>query len=480
LAAGGLWTKSTENGGMRYLICVGFLFFVGTASITVSAQSPIVKKDVASQENTDNADAKADPYAIPSQSSESWVDQDSVAGKGKPVALPESWFAPPSDGKMELLFGAGTLKASGTLSILTVSGTQRSFVPWSPLFLLPPSPFGLDTSTFEMHARQSSFQLLYDGPNIEGWKTGALAKLYMSNSSLTSDTYGVLPIVAFGEMRNDDWRFAIGLQPDLFAPRDPVVIPMTLMGGAGNAGTFRGQIRLERFWTPSEDFQATLQAALSDPISTVLLDATRRTTEANGLPNLEIRGVLGLGAKEELAGGRMERPMELGIAGLAGQIRNTQNVFDLDDINPNIPVRSIINVAGLSVDGKINLTANTGLIAEGYVGQGLGNYAGNIFQTYHPETYAVIRGRGGFLELFHYWNDRLQVHVGYGVEGPLRQDLPAVGTSILKNSAYFASMFWDITKFLQYSFQVDYRQTDYVTLNDNQGLVFYNQFVMRY
>jgi hypothetical protein len=465
---------------MRYLICVGFLFFVGTASITVSAQSPIVKKDVASQENTDNADAKADPYAIPSQSSESWVDQDSVAGKGKPVALPESWFAPPSDGKMELLFGAGTLKASGTLSILTVSGTQRSFVPWSPLFLLPPSPFGLDTSTFEMHARQSSFQLLYDGPNIEGWKTGALAKLYMSNSSLTSDTYGVLPIVAFGEMRNDDWRFAIGLQPDLFAPRDPVVIPMTLMGGAGNAGTFRGQIRLERFWTPSEDFQATLQAALSDPISTVLLDATRRTTEANGLPNLEIRGVLGLGAKEELAGGRMERPMELGIAGLAGQIRNTQNVFDLDDINPNIPVRSIINVAGLSVDGKINLTANTGLIAEGYVGQGLGNYAGNIFQTYHPETYAVIRGRGGFLELFHYWNDRLQVHVGYGVEGPLRQDLPAVGTSILKNSAYFASMFWDITKFLQYSFQVDYRQTDYVTLNDNQGLVFYNQFVMRY
>ena len=465
---------------MRYLICVGFLIFVGTVSITVSAQSPLEVEDAAFEVHTDNANTEADPNTIPSQSSESWVDGDAGAAKGKPIALPVPGVAPQSDGKMELLFGAGTLKASGTLSILTVNGTQRSYVPWSPLFLLPPSPFGLDTSTFEMHARQSSFQLLYDGPKIEGWKTGALAKLYMSNSSLTSDTYGVLPIVAFGEMKNDDWRFAIGLQPDLFAPRDPGVIPMTLMGGAGNAGTFRGQIRLERFWTPSEESQATLQAAISDPISTVLLDATRRTTEGNGLPNFEIRGVLGLGAKEELAGGRMERPMELGIAGLAGQIRNTQNVFDLDDINPNIPVRSIINVAGLSVDGKINLTANTGLIAEGYVGQGLGNYAGNIFQTYHPETYAVIRGRGGFLELFHYWNDRLQVHVGYGVEGPLRQDLPAVGTSILKNSAYFASMFWDITKFLQYSFQVDYRQTDYVTLNDNRGFVFYNQFVMRY
>jgi hypothetical protein len=450
---------------MRSLNCVGFLMFLGTASIAVSAQQPL---------------AAEDPASIPSPSSESWVDRDVGAASGKPLPSPDSWVASPSDGKMELLFGAGTLKASGTVSILMVNGTQRAFVPWSPLFLLPPSPFGLDTSTFEMHARQSSFQLLYEGPKIEGWKTGALAKLYMSNSSLTSDTYGVLPIVAFGEMKNENWRFAIGLQPDLFAPRDPVVVPVTLMGGAGNAGTFRGQVRLERFYTPNEDFQATLQAALSDPISTVLLDATRRTTEGNGLPNLEIRGVLGLGAKEKLVGGRTERPVELGVAGLAGQIRNTQNVFDLEDINPNIPVRSVINVDGLSVDGKINLTANTGLIAEGYVGQGLGNYAGNIFQTYHPETYAVIRGRGGFLELFHYWNDRLQVHVGYGVEGPLRQDLPAVGTGILKNSAYFASMFWDVTKFLQYSFQVDYRQTDYVTLNDNRGLVFYNQFVMRY
>ena len=465
---------------MRYLICFGFLIFVGTVSITVSAQSPLEVEDAAFEVHTDNANTEADPNTIRSQSSESWVDGDSGAAKGKPIALPVPRVAPQSEGKMELLFGAGTLKASGTLSILTVNGTQRSYVPWSPLFLLPPSPFGLDTSTFEMHARQSNFQLLYDGPKIEGWKTGALAKVYMSNSSLTSDTYGVLPIVAFGEMKNDDWRFAIGLQPDLFAPRDPGVIPMTLMGGAGNAGTFRGQIRLERSWTPSENFQTTLQAALSDPISTVLLDATRRTTEGNGWPNLEIRGVLGLGAKEELAGGRTERPIELGIAGLVGQIRNTQNVFDLDDINPNIPVRSVINVDGLSVDGKINLTANTGLIGEGYVGQGLGNYAGNIFQTYHPETYAVIRGRGGFLELFHYWNERLQVHVGYGVEGPLRQDLPAVGTGILKNSAYFASMFCDITKFLQYSFQVDYRHTDYVTLNDNRGFVFYNQFVMRY
>jgi len=162
--------------------------FFGTGSITVFAQSPLAMEDAPSEEVSDNADTKSDPNTLPSQSSESWENRDIGAASGRPLASPNLWVAPPSDGKMELLFGAGTLKASGTVSILTVNGTQRAFVPWSPLFLLPPSPFGLDTSTFEMHARQSSFQLLYEGPKIEGWKTGALTKLYMSNSSLTSDT----------------------------------------------------------------------------------------------------------------------------------------------------------------------------------------------------------------------------------------------------------------------------------------------------
>jgi hypothetical protein len=87
---------------MRYLICIGFLIFVGTASITVSAQSPIARKDVASEDNTDNADAKADPYAIPSQSVEPSVDWEMDTASGKPVALTESWVPPPSNGNMEL------------------------------------------------------------------------------------------------------------------------------------------------------------------------------------------------------------------------------------------------------------------------------------------------------------------------------------------------------------------------------------------
>ena len=72
---------------MRYLICVGFLIFVGTVSITVSAQSPLVVEDAAFEVHTDNANTEADPNTIPSQSSESWVDGDAGAANAALFAV---------------------------------------------------------------------------------------------------------------------------------------------------------------------------------------------------------------------------------------------------------------------------------------------------------------------------------------------------------------------------------------------------------
>jgi hypothetical protein len=386
----------------------------------------------------------------------------------------------PSAGGVVLQSGAGQLKVSGAVSLLGVYGSDRSFVPWSPLFMLPPAILDGNTSTFEAHARQSNLQFLYAGPDVAGWQTGAFGKFYFTNSSLTSDIYGFMPVVAFGEIRNEHFRFAAGLQPDLFAPRDPIVIPMTLMGGTGNAGTFRGQLRGEAFWKPNDAFQATLQTALSDPISTVLIDSSRRTTESDGIPNFEVRGVLGFGEIEELAGGRKERPLELAVAGLVGRIRNSQIIYSLEDIDPNIPIRSIMDIGGMSVDSKINLTDRLGIIGEGYFGQGLGNYAGTIFQTFNSQTFEAIRGQGGFLEAFFYLTNRLHLHMGYGIDAALRRDLPASAGAIARNSAYYGCLFWDITPALQYGVQVDYRETDFAVLNDNSGWIVYNQFALRF
>jgi len=370
------------------------------------------------------------------------------------------------------------LELGGNVVLVAIAGTQRTFVPWNPLLVLPPSAFGNQTNTFEMHARQTNFNVGFTGPEYGGFTPGGFLKLYMTNSSLTSDTYGLLPVVAFADLRRDDWRFSIGLQPDLFAPRDPQVIPMSLMGGTGNAGTFRGQLRAERFFGPQEDWQGVLQMALSDPISTILIDANRRSVEANGWPNIEARLGLGLGSPEALAGNRTERTVDVGIAGVLGQLRNSQLLTTIEDIEANIPIRSEIDVWGLSVDGRVNVTDRWGLVGEGYTGQGLGNYAANVFQTFNSQNFTAVRGSGGLLGGFWYLNDQLVLNAGYGIDAPERADLALDG--IARNEAWYTNLFWDVTRTVQLGFQVDYRQTDYVALPDNSAMVFYTQFLWRF
>ncbi|MFM8287820.1 MAG: hypothetical protein ACKOGA_13955 [Planctomycetaceae bacterium] len=370
------------------------------------------------------------------------------------------------------------LRLGGNISLVAIAGSQRTFVPWNPLLVLPPSAFGNQTNTFEMHARQTNFNIGFTGPEYEGFTPGAFVKLYMTNSSLTSDTYGLLPVVAFADLKRDDWRFAVGLQPDLFAPRDPQVIPMSLMGGTGNAGTFRGQVRAERYLGPQDEWQGVLQFALSDPVSTILIDSNRRSVEANGWPNIEARLGLGLGPQEALAGNRTERIAEVGVAGVFGQLRNSQLLTTIEDIEANIPVRSEIDVWGLSVDGRLNVTDRWGFVGEGYTGQGLGNYAANVFQTFNSQTFSAVRGSGGFLGGFLYLSDQVVMNAGYGVDAPRRDDLALDG--IARNDAWYTSLFWDVTRTVQLGFQVDYRQTDYVALPDNSATVFYTQFLWRF
>lgn len=377
------------------------------------------------------------------------------------------------------VFSNSRLQLSGNISVVGIAGTDRSFVPWNPLFMLPASPFGLTTNTLEIHGRQSSLQALFQGPEIGEYQTGGLFKVYLLANSLTSDTYGLLPVVAFGEIKNDRWRISGGLQPDLFAPRDPVVIPTVLLGGSGNPGTFRGQLRVERNLWADDASAAKLQFALSDPLTTILFDSTRRTTESNGWPNVEARLPWSFGPETELAGGRQERAAELAVAGVVGQLRTTRLVFDLEDLEDPTNVREVIDVWGLSVDGKWNIGPRWGVAGEFFTGQAIGNYAANIFQTFNPDTFQPVRGSGGWGELFFYLSDRLHVHSGYGIESPQRGGLP-VASGISRNETWYANWVWDINKSIQLSFEVDYRQTDFVSLQSGSGALFISQFLWRF
>ena len=88
------------------------------------------------------------------------------------------------------------------------------------------------------------------------------------DSTILADRNGFLLQQSYGELFNDDWRFAAGLQLDVFAPGLPTVLPFSGLGGSGSAGNgIKGQIRAERFVPVGSDSQLTLQAALSEPLN---------------------------------------------------------------------------------------------------------------------------------------------------------------------------------------------------------------------
>lgn len=79
----------------------------------------------------------------------------------------------PGDGlTVSMLNGESKLKLFANFSALGVASTDRPFSAGLPLLLLPPSPFGLNTNTFDLHARQTNFGAMFTGPEVMGFTPG--------------------------------------------------------------------------------------------------------------------------------------------------------------------------------------------------------------------------------------------------------------------------------------------------------------------
>ncbi|MBX7104614.1 MAG: hypothetical protein K1X57_11070 [Gemmataceae bacterium] len=392
------------------------------------------------------------------------------------AAQPATTSYTPGDGlTVSMLNGTSKLKLFAQFSGIGVFATDRPFTAGIPFLILPPSPFGLNTNTFDLHARQSAFGAVFTGPEVLGFTPGANFLGFIQNDNLTSDAYGFLPYQAYGELKNEHWRIAAGLQSDVFNPESPTLITLAKMYGSGNTGSFRGQFRVEHFAKPSDDFQLTTQVALSEPVATVVT-GNARIVEDNGWPNVEARLAAGIGAVEELCGDRKKRAAELGVSGVVGQLRSSKSILAPDD--PGQPNRSVVNTWGLGVDADWAVTCRFGLAGELFVGQGLGEYNGGILQSYNSATLQPIRTRGGWAEAYYYVTDKFHVHSGYGIDAPLRRDLAP--TQFAKNQTYFTNFVWDASKVLQLSFEIDYRKTDYIAFQNADGVVFMTQMLLRF
>jgi hypothetical protein len=249
------------------------------------------------------------------------------------------------DGDFKLVLG-------GAVIVDFIESQHRTVAAGTPFFLDAASPFGFNTHTFDANARQTSLFGLFTGPDVFDFKTGGFVLVTLYDNSVIADLYGLLPINAYGELKNDDWRIAAGLMFDVFNPLNPTVLPFSLLGTSGNTGFYRTQFRVERYLHPDPDTLVTLTASLGDPVPTTLNNQLR-ISEDNGIPNLDVRAAVGIGPVRG-EGLDTHRPLELGASAVFGELRTTQ-----------LADRVVTHVWGLGADARCALDPRWGIQGEG-------------------------------------------------------------------------------------------------------------------
>ncbi len=355
----------------------------------------------------------------------------------------------------------------GELKGEVLYSSSRPVIPGAPLLLAPASPFGLSDDTIDVHGKPTLLGALVVGPEVCDFKAGGLILAALYSETVVQDRYGLLPLQAFGELKNDTCRFAAGLQLDVFNPLIPNMVNFNTLWASGNSGGYRGQVRGEHFLYPDADSQITIQAALGEPLPTVITDGRRisdiQLSEDNGWPNVEGRVALAFGPIEG-EGPEARRPFEVGVSGLVGEIRTT----------PFNGQRVVADAWGVGADARWKVHEWFGFQAEVFHGQTLGTYLAGSLQTVNSVTLEGIRASGGWAEVYFYLTPCVHLHLGYGIDDPLDRDLAFA--QIVRNETCFGTLFWDVTEAFRIGVELSYRETTYRGLLDNDGVLLHTQF----
>jgi hypothetical protein len=372
--------------------------------------------------------------------------------------------------------GEASLQVSAEARLLGFSNSRYMFNPGQPLVVSPKKP---DIS-YDFSAQQSTVTAVFRGPRWGSWTPGAFA-LFTLQDNILAEGYSFTPVAFYGEASDGLWRIAAGQNFDIFAPRDPDNLPNGKLATSGNPGAYRPQLRVERRIPVGADTEALVQVGVSSPITTALpqnvdlarLDAVE-IVEDNGWPNVEGRLNLGFGQPQERAGGRVRRPVELGVSGVIGQLRVLDNL-KATDLLTLVADRSVVEVWGGAFDGQISLGRSIGLTGEAYHGQGLGQYMAGILQSYNRSTNAPVPTTGGWGQLHAYLGEKVRLAVGFGVDQAIKP-----GRFGLKlNETAFANVIWDVSDSLQLGLEGNYRLTTYDSFGDKEGWVVISQVLFR-
>lgn len=261
------------------------------------------------------------------------------------------------------------------------------------------------TATFNLTARQTRL-----GANVErGSMKGRVEFDFYGESPENKNA--LMLRQAYVTVPAGPLMLEAGQGSDLISPLVPATLNYTVAWGAGNIGYRRPQVKL---------YQQTAHyywgAAVARNLSADLDGDKVPDGESSGKPALQ--GRLGVTA----------RRLSLGASGHYGWCTCATDGSQYSNWS-------------LGADLKLNLTPRLALLAEGYTGSNLGQYAGAIYNTDRTEG---LRSRGGWLNLQYQPAARVSLSAGGGTDRVRRGDLATVAQSRSRNTVLFANTQYEL------------------------------------
>jgi len=195
---------------------------------------------------------------------------------------------------------------------------------------------------------------------------------------------------------------------------------------------------------------ATVLAGYLPAMRQVAAVARRRAFDGEKVPNADKVFSIFEPHAELIIRGRRSHPIEFGVS---------SHVGDMILFIPPAPGTGVSRRTwSLNFDVRVPITSRFGVQGELWTGENLATYFGGIGQGINlAAPYNTIRSRGGWVDVWYDWSDRVHSHIGYSIDDPVDSDITSGRTY---NAFLFTNVSYDVTK----KFLVGFEFTSWRTL----------------
>ena len=327
------------------------------------------------------------------------------------------------------------------------------------VFALPEGP-QRDREQFNISPANSLFGAAFTFPSIGDTKVGGKVDLTLRGSSPLNNQNTFAPLFGnvYLDLTYEPLRFVFGQAQDVVSPLVPTTLNLyPLSYTPGSLGFFRPQFRVESTLAVADESHLMLQGALAQPIQTFQISNEAVATQS-GWPDVQARAALAAG-QANAAG---QRKYELGVWGHFGERSLTLGSGEV----------AFNDSYSFGFDGRVQVLPRTKLQGEYYTGQLVGDYMGAIFQTFDPVSGIPVDAQGFWVEVEHGVTEKVQIHVGYGVDNVEEKGGVAQLFARNQNANFYGNMFYSFSPELSVAGELGWWRTKYIGLEDGRPFRF--------